>query len=169
MSRIYHHCKQRLREERGAVMLTTIFFLFCLGGLLSLLLFLEQGDLLEMKTQHSADLVSKGARAAGKWEYVDSEGEKQTRLFATTEEAVQNEADIIRGAREEADILWRLNWLALAREGGEAHAIHQKGEKSYLYRQGIYHVRVEASRSLPILWGDLVVNVGRVSQSGIYE
>ncbi|WP_289141464.1 hypothetical protein [uncultured Brevibacillus sp.] len=122
-----------------------------------------------MKTQHTADLISKGARAAGKWVYVDSEGEKQTRLFATTEEAIQNEADIIRGAREEADILWRLNRSALSSEGGEVHAIHQKGEISYLYRQGIYHVRVEASRSLPIFWGDLVVKIGRVSQSGIYE
>ncbi|MFP3393219.1 hypothetical protein [Brevibacillus sp. SIMBA_040] len=169
MIRFYRHYKQRLREEHGAILVSTIFFLFCLGGLLSLLLFLEQSDLLEMKTQHTADIVSKGARAAGKWEYVDSEGERQLRLFATTDKAVQDDADIVRGAREEAAILWQLNSPALASEGKEARAIHQKGEKAYLYRQGIYHVRVEAGRSIPIWWGELDVQVRRVSQSGIYE
>ncbi|MGG4494182.1 hypothetical protein [Brevibacillus reuszeri] len=169
MIRFHPHFKQRLREERGAVLISTIFFLFSLGGLLSLLLFLEQSDLLEMKTQHTADIVSKGARAAGKWEYVDSEGKRQLRLFATTEEAIQNDADIIRGAREEAAILWQLNRSALASEAKVAHAIHQKGEKAYLYRQGIYHVRIETEKSIPIWWGELDAKVGRVSQSGVYE
>ncbi|MGG1662943.1 hypothetical protein [Brevibacillus sp. NRS-1366] len=169
MIRFYIYLKQRMAEEHGSIMITTIFFLFCLGGLLSLLLFLEQTDLLKMKMQHTADLISKGARAAGKWEYVDSEGEKQMRLFATTAEAEQQEADIIRGAREEAEILWQLNSSAFDRGNMEAYAIHQKGERSYLYLQGIYHVRVEAASNVPTLWEDLDVKLGRVSQSGIYD
>lgn len=169
MIRFDVHLKKRMREERGSIMISTIFFLVCLGGLLSLLLFLEQTDLLEMKMQHTADLVSKGARAAGKWEYLDSEGDKQVQLIATTVEAEQKEADIIRGAREEAEILWQLNSSALERRDIEAYAIHQKGERSYLYQQGLYHVRIEAESSVPTFWDHLDVKLSRVSQSGVYE
>lgn len=167
--RIPTHYRSKLADERGAVMITMIFFLFCLGGLLSILLFQEQANFLQMNTQHTADLISKGARAAGKWEYVDTEGERQTRLYATTEEAVQSEAEIIRGAREEAEILWNFNRSSLERGTDSARVTHQKGEKRYLYRQGIYHVRIEVDRSLSLFWGDEEVELERVSQSGTYD
>lgn len=166
--RIPTEYRTKLADERGAVMITMIFFLFCMCGLLSLLLFQEQANFLQMNTQHTADLISKGARAAGKWEYVNTEGERQTRLYATTEEAIQSEAEIIRGAREEAEILWNLNRSSLER-GTDAHITHQKGEKPYLYRQGIYHVRIGVDSSLSLLWGDEDVELERVSQSGTYD
>lgn len=169
MIQLPHNFRQRLSEERGAVLLTALFFLFCLGSLLSLLLFVEQGDILEMEAQHTADLLSKGARAAGKWEYVDAEGERQSRLFATTEEAEQQDVQIIRGAREEAEILWRLNRATLENGSNKAFVIHQKGEQPHLYRQGIYHVRVTVERRLALLWDEFEAKLDRVSQSGVYE
>lgn len=161
--------KQHLQEERGAVMLTALFFLFCLGSLLSLLLLLEQAALMEMQVQHTADVVTKGSRAAGKWEYVDEQGEKRQRLFATTQEAERYEATIIRGAREEADILWGLNSPSLEKGAGYAGAVHQKGEKASLYAQGIYYLRVEVKREIPLFWDLFSVKLDRVSQSGVYD
>ncbi|MFS0558509.1 hypothetical protein [Brevibacillus sp. 179-C9.3 HS] len=169
MNDLLHQFLIRAKEERGATMITVLFFLFCLGSLLSILLFLEQTDYLEMKMQHTADLVTKGARAAGKWEYIDSNGDKQVRLFATKEEADQRDADIIRGAREEAGILWRLNSPSLEGASDEVSVIHQKGERSYLYLQGIYHLEVEVKRSIPVFWDELFVKMSRVSQSGVYD
>lgn len=164
-----HHFLNRVKEERGATMITVLFFLFCLGSLLSILLFLEQTDYLKMKMQHTADLITKGARAAGKWEYVDTNGDKQIRLFATTEEAERRDADIIRGAREEAGILWRLNRGNLEGTSAEVSVIHQKGERPYLYLQGIYHLEVKLEKDIPVFWDELFVKMNRVSQSGVYE
>lgn len=161
--------RSKLADEKGAVMLTMIFFLFCLGSLVSLLLFQEQADYLKMKVQHTADLISKGARAAGKWEYVDTEGERRTRLFATTDEAVGSEAEIIRGAREEAEILWGNNRSSLEKGFDRARITHQKGEQPYLYRQGIYHVRIGVDSNVPYLWDDVDIRMERVSQSGVYD
>lgn len=169
MSGCWCHFLKRAREERGATMITALFFLFCLGSLLSILLFLEQTDYLEMKMQHTADLITKGARAAGKWEYTDSNGEEQVRLFATQKEANRYEAQIIRGAREEAGILWRLNGPNLERSSDEISVIHQKGERPYLYLQGIYHLELEVEQSIPVFWDELFVKLSRVSQSGVYD
>jgi len=169
MIRLPGRFRAKLQDERGAIMLTMIFFLFCLGGLLSLLLYLEQTHLLKMKVQHTADLITKGARAAGKWEYIDSEGEPQTRLYATTEEAVQSEADIIRGAREEAEILWSQNRAALEKGPDQARIVHQQGERQHLYRQGIYYVWIGVKNTISLFWGDDDVRLERVSQSGTYD
>jgi hypothetical protein len=155
-------------QERGATLVTTLFFLVCLSGLLSLLLFQEQADFLEMKTQQTADLITKGARAAGRWEYVDADGEKRQMLFATTREAERNGAAIIRGAREEADILLRLNEPSLRKEADVIQVIHQKGEQKYLYRQGLYHVRLEVSSLIELFWETTRVTLSKVSQSGLY-
>jgi hypothetical protein len=160
---------ERMAEERGTITLTALFFLLCLGGLVSLLLLLGQAGLLSMQAQQTADIVSKGARAAGKWEYTDDQGSKRTYLFATTREARRHNADIVRGAREEADILWRLNSPAVERRADEAVIIHQKGEQKYLYRQGIYHVRVQVFSRLPLLWQEVEAGLDRTSQSGIYD
>lgn len=169
MTRLPQTFKQRIREERGSVMLTALFFLFCLGSLLSILLLEEQADLMEMQMQHTADIVSKGARSAGKWEYIDEQGEKRKMLFATTREAERFGAQIIRGAREEADILWNVNRPALEQGADTAAIIHQKGEQRHLYGQGIYHVRVEAKRSMSLFWETFRATAERVSQSGIYD
>lgn len=169
MIRQPHTFRQRIREERGAIMLTALFFLFCLGSLLSLLLLQEQAALLKMEMQHTADVVTKGARAAGAWEYIDEQGERKKRLFATSREAERYEAAIIRGAREEAEILWRLNGPSLEPGSDLAVAVHQKGEKPSYYRQGFYHVRVEVKRDIPLFWDLFSVKLDRVSQSGVYE
>jgi hypothetical protein len=161
--------KRLLFEERGAILVTTLFFLFCLCGLLSLLLFQEQAGLLIMKTQQTADLITKGARAAGKWEYFDEDGERQQKLFATSREAQRQGAAIIRGAREEAEILWRLNEPSLRNEAEQVVAIHQKGEQRYLYRQGIYHLQLEVTSLLQLFWETTRVMVSRASQSGLYK
>lgn len=150
-------------------MITMIFFLFCLGGLLSLLLFQGQAHFASMNAQHTADLITKGARTAGRWEYVDTEGERQTRLFATTDEAIQAEAQIIRGAREEAEILWNHNRSSLEPGTDTAYVIHQKGEKPSLYRQGIYYVRIGVDSSLSTFWREIDLKLERVSQSGTYD
>lgn len=156
-------------EERGTILVTTLFFLFCLCGLLSLLLFQEQADLLSMKTQMTADVITKGARAAGKWEYVDEDGEKQLMLFETTREAQRRDAVIIRGAREEAEILLSLNEPSLKKSADQVTAVHQKGEQKYLYRQGIYHLQLEVSSVIQLFSETTRVKVSRVSQSGLYS
>lgn len=157
------------REENGATMITMLFFLFCLGGLLALLLLSEQADYLEMKVQHTADLITKGARAAGMWEYANSDGAPEQRLYATTEEAEQENAEVIRGAREEAAILWTMNQSALASRAEEISVVYQKGERSHLYRQGIYHLKMEVDQRIPAFWEQLDVKIERVSQSGVYD
>lgn len=157
---------QAVKEERGAVLLTTLFFLFCLCGLLSLLLFIEQADFLQMKTQQTADIITKGARAAGKWTYVDGSGEKREILFATTREAQQRKAEIIRGAREEAAILWSLNEAGLQKNAEELSVIHQKGERKSLYNQGIYHLRITVNSRIELVGESVPVTFPRVSQSG---
>lgn len=159
----------KLKDESGTIMVTMTFFLFCLGGLLSLLLFLEQTHLLKMNLQQTADLISKGARAAGKWEYIDATGERQARLYATTDEARQSEADVIRGAREEAEILWNQNQASLERKAGQARIVHQMGEKQHLYSQGIYYVWIDVKTTLSLFWGEDKVELERVSQSGAYD
>ncbi|RNB77794.1 hypothetical protein EDM59_30460 [Brevibacillus nitrificans] len=162
--------RSKLADERGATLLTMIFFLFCLGGLLSLVLFQEQTHFLKMNVQQTADIISKGARAAGKWEYVDAEGNRQTRLFATKEEAIQSEAEIIRGAREEAEILWNDNRASLERgKLDDAHVVHQKGEKQHLYKQGIYYIWIGVETRLSSFTEDYQVKLERVSQSGTYD
>jgi hypothetical protein len=155
-------------QERGGVMMTALFFIFCLCGLLSLLLFQEQIGLLTMRMQQTADVVTKGARAAGKWEYVNDRGEKKSVLFATTEEASRRRADIIRGAREEADMLWRMNEQSLWEQAESITAVHQKGERKYLYSQGVYHFRLEVISQLQLFWESVRVTIARVSQSGVY-
>ncbi|MFD2369650.1 hypothetical protein ACFSO0_06700 [Brevibacillus sp. GCM10020057] len=169
MIRLSGRCGSKLRDERGVITVTMIFFLFCLGGLLSLLLFLEQTHLVKMNVQQTADLISKGARAAGKWEYIDATGERQTRLYATTEEALQSKADVIRGAREEAEILWNQNRASLDGRAGQARIVHQKGEMQHLYRQGIYYVWIGVKSTLSLFWGEDEVELERVSQSGAYD
>lgn len=159
--------RQLVRQERGAVMITTLFFLFCLCGLLSLLLFIEQTDLIKMKTQQTADLITKGARAAGTWAYVTGTGDVQKMLFETTEEASRRKANIIRGAREEAEILWKLNLPSLQEEDRRVTAVHQKGEQGSLYRQGIYHLRIFNQNRVHLLWETVLLSFERVSQSGI--
>jgi hypothetical protein len=156
-----------VKEERGAVLLTTLFFLFCLCGLLSLLLLMEQADVVQMKTQQTADIITKGARAAGKWSYVDESGEEKKILFATTREAQRNNAKIIRGAREEAAILWELNEPGLRKYAEELSVVHQKGERRSLYRQGIYHLRITVKSRIELLGESEKIIFERVSQSGL--
>src|SRR5690606_18439080 len=110
---------------------------------------------------------SKGARAAGQWRYIDESGKVQKRLFATTEEAREQQAKIIRGAREEAEILYQLN----SREGlasvDQVTVVHQKGEKKYLYNQGIYHVAIELTQRISLFFESFAVTLRRVAQSEI--
>ncbi|WP_432775748.1 hypothetical protein AAFJ72_00860 [Brevibacillus gelatini] len=169
MSGLWQHVQIRAKDESGATMISLLFYLFCLGGLLSLLLFSEQAAYVEMNVQQTADLVTKGARAAGLWEYTDTDGETQRRLYATSQEAERAGAKVIRGAREEAAILWRMNKSALEKNADEISVVHQKGERAYLYQQGIYHLQVEVERRLPVFWGELNAKIDRVSQSGVYE
>jgi hypothetical protein len=167
MTRYSGKWMRRLAEERGATMVTALFFFFCLGGLLSILLLQEQADLWEMHMQQTADTVSKGARAAGKWEYVNSRGKEQKRLLATSAEARRYDADIIRGAREEAQILWSLNIPDWVNEKDTVTIVHQRGEMDHLYRQGIYHVSVELKKEIPLFWDMFDLRLERVSQSEI--
>jgi len=167
MSRSAKNWREHFADERGATMVTMLFFFLCLGGLLSILLLQEQVDYWEMHMQQTADAISKGARAAGKWEYVDEQGEEQKRLFATTQEARRYEADIIRGAREEAEILWGLNTPKWENWSDRASIVHQRGERDQLYRQGIYHVSVELKKDAPIFWNRFQILLKRVSQSEI--
>jgi hypothetical protein len=166
--RLIRQARQLFVQERGAVMMTALFFIFCLCGLISLLLFQEQIGLLTMRIQQTADVVTKGARAAGKWEYVTDRGEKKSVLFATTEEARRSQADIIRGAREEAEMLWRMNEQSLRKQADSIVAVHQKGERKYLYGQGVYHLRLETISQLQLFWKAVQAKIVRVSQSGVY-
>ena len=154
-------------DERGAAMVSGLLFFFCLGTLLSIMLLQEQADFWEMRMQHTADIVTKGARAAGKWEYVDAGGDWKKRLFATVEEAESRGADIVRGAREEAEILWRNNQPLFDNGRDFAEIVHQKGESKRLYRQGVYHVRVTLEKELPAFWDFFRLKVEKVSQSEI--
>lgn len=160
---------KKLTEERGTMTMTALFFLICMGGLLSILLVLGQVNLANMRVQQTADIISKGARAAGAWEYWDLNGEKQTRLFATKQDALRYEADIVRGAREEAELLWRFNSPAIEKQAESVLVIHQRGERKQLYGQGIYHVEIEAKQKLPHFWGEAKGRFNRVSQSGVYD
>ncbi|WP_243014857.1 hypothetical protein [Brevibacillus borstelensis] len=160
---------QQLAEERGTMTVTALFFLICTGGLLSIMLIQGQASLASMRVQQTADIVSKGARAAGAWEYQDADGETKKILVATSSEAKRYEADIVRGAREEAGLLWELNRPAVERQAESATVVHQKGERKSLYGQGIYHVKIEARQKLHHLWGESDVTFRRVSQSGMYD
>jgi len=168
MSRPARNWRKHFADERGATMVTALFFFLCLGGLLSILLLQEQVDYWEMHMQQTADAISKGARAAGKWEYVDEQGEVQKRLFATTQEARRYEAGIIRGAREEAELLWGLNTPKWDNWSDDRTSIvHQRGERAHLYSQGIYHVSVGMKKNIPIFWNRFQLLLERVSQSEI--
>lgn len=159
---------QRIKEEHGTVLLTTLFSIICLFGFLSLLLLSSQTDLLGMRTQQTADLITKGAKAAGKWTYTDSmTGEKQTMLFATTREARKKKAKIIRGAREEAEILYELNRHALEQTVKRIDAIHQKGEMRSLYSQGIYHLELKVEKEAQLVWKKAYLKLRIVSQSEV--
>jgi hypothetical protein len=160
--------KKSWDEERGTAALTSLYFIICLAGLLSLLLFVGQAGFMEMRTQQTADLITKGARAAGKWVYVDpGTGKVKKRLFATEREARRFKADIIRGAREEAEILYRLNEPGLQKNAKEMMVVHQKGEQKYLYRQGIYHLRLQVVSEAALFWESIELFLERVSQSEV--
>lgn len=159
-----------LCNERGTFSLVALMFFVCMGGLLSFLLLMGQADLQDMRTQQTADLITKGARAAGEWRYVDSHGDKRRVLIATTEEAREYGADIPRGAREEAELLFRWNAGALHHSMDFVSITHQKGERSSLFRQGIYHVSLTTSKLIRLFMGEpFVRTVRRVSQSGLYD
>lgn len=162
---------QRLAEEKGATMIMSMLFLTCLFGLLSLLVLIGQADLLEMKMQHTADIISKGARAAGKWTYIDKKTghEIRTVLFATKREANKAEANIVRGAREEAEILFKLNKDALEGMADRLSVVHQKGEKHHLYDQGIYYLELFAEKEVQLSWDKASIELRRVSQSSIHR
>lgn len=152
-------------EERGTVLITALFFFLFLGGLCSLLLFVGQVGLTQMKAQQTADLVSKGARAVGKWTVVGDDGKPRTILFATRAEAIQHGANIVRGAREEAELLIQRNQSEFPRSVEMVTAIHQKGEQRYLYREGIYHIVLQLKSKWELLWQTVRTTVSRVSQS----
>ena len=115
-----------IEEERGSILPTSLFFLICLCLLLSMVLFMQQVDVTQMRMQHTADIIVKGARTAGQWIEVDSETKRERALLiATTEEAKRKKASIIRGAREEADILYRLNKPGLDQIAGDISITHQ--------------------------------------------
>lgn len=159
---------RRLKHENGAVMVTSIFILICLFGFLSLVLLLGQASLLGMRTQQTADLITKGARTAGKWTKLDPKtGEKQTMLFATTRDARKQKAHIIRGAREEAELLYELNREALEKSAQRVDITHQKGEKNFLYSQGIYHLELTVEQEALLLWENGHMKLRRVSQSEV--
>ncbi|USG65979.1 hypothetical protein NDK47_01065 [Brevibacillus ruminantium] len=160
---------EKLAEERGTTTVTALFFLICMGGLLALLLVIGQVNLAKMRTQQTADIISKGARAAGAGEYLDLFGEKQSVLFATKQDALQHDADVVRGAREEAEELWRLNSPAITRQAKDATIRHQKGEQRRLYNQGIYYVEIVTDYPIHHFWGEVNGTFRRVSQSGIYD
>lgn len=153
-------------EERGTVLITALFFFLFLGGLCSLLLFVGQVGLTKMKAQQTADLVSKGARAAGKWTETGEDGKRRTILFATRAEALRQGVHIVRGAREEAELLVDRNRSAFPQSVAAVSAIHQKGERRYLYRQGIYHVVLELESEWELFWQSVRSTLRRVSQSG---
>ncbi|NGQ96435.1 hypothetical protein G3578_14825 [Brevibacillus sp. SYP-B805] len=161
--------RERVRgEEDGTATLHSLYFMLCLAGMISLLLLIGQVGYLQMKTQQTADLITKGARAAGAWVHVDPEsGEVTKRLFATKQEARRYDADIIRGAREEAEILYELNEPGLQKDVETIVAEHQKGERKSLYRQGIYHLRLQVESNVPLFWEMIELLLERVSQSEV--
>ncbi|WP_232699067.1 hypothetical protein [Brevibacillus daliensis] len=157
-----------LLEERGTILPLSLFFLIILSLLLSMVLLVEQADLVQMKTQQTADLIVKGARTAGQWiEYDKGSGRTKTYLFATTEEALRHKAKIIRGAREEAEILYKLNAPELQAKSKEVSIIHQKGEQKSLYTQGIYHVAIHVEKKLYMLFDDFDFTFFRTAQAEI--
>lgn len=161
--------KPTLKQECGATLLTILFFLVCLCGLVSLLLVAEQASITQMRLQQTADLITKGARTAGKWEYETPSGRTKKRLIATTREAQRRKADIIRGAREEAEILYKLNKAALEKESELVSIIHQQGEKKSLYSSGIYHVYLSVEKQVEMVTDSFKILFQRVSQSGVYD
>lgn len=156
-------------EERGATLITMLFFIISLFGLLSLLLFIEQASLTEMRMQQTADLITKGARSAGTWEYKTASGTWKKRLIATTEEAEQLHADIVRGAREEAEILDQLNRQALQPDTNTVRIVHQNGEEAGLYSRGIYRVVIFVKTQIELVTAPIEMLFERVSESGVYE
>ncbi|MCR8965267.1 hypothetical protein GOP56_16500 [Brevibacillus sp. 7WMA2] len=157
-----------IEEERGSILPTSLFFLICLCLLLSMVLFMQQVDVTQMRMQHTADIIVKGARTAGQWIEVDSETKRERALLiATTEEAKRKKASIIRGAREEADILYRLNKPGLDQIAGDISITHQKGEKASLYTQGIYHLAIELKKKIYMLFEERELLFRRTSQAGI--
>jgi len=163
-----HLIKEVCSEERGSAVIHALYLIVCFGGLLSILLFIEQVTYLDMRVQHTADLTTKAARVAGEWEYYDKEtGSKKKRLFETTKEAKKHHADIIRGAKEEAVILLDLNADGLEKRTEEIMIIHQKGNQKSLYVQGIYHLRIWVKSNLPLLLKNRTITMERVSQSEV--
>lgn len=163
-----HLIKSVCGQQRGSAVIHTLYLIVCFGGLLSLLLFVEQASYLDMRVQQTADLTTKAARVAGEWEYYDkNSGEKKKRLFETTREAKKYHADIIRGAKEEALILLDLNAEGLERRAEEITIIHQKGNKKSLYLQGIYHLRILIKSELALFLKNRSITIERVSQSEV--
>jgi len=158
-----------LRQERGAILPMTLFFFFILISFMALPLLIEQTDLAEMKVQQTADIITKGARTAGAWLYVTPEGAEVWILYATRREAEADEADIVNGAREEAELLYQYNKEQLMQSVHDVEIIHQKGERRSLYRKGIYHVEINGKRRVALGTGETEIKVHRTSQSGIYR
>ncbi|MGD8192488.1 hypothetical protein ACQCN2_21165 [Brevibacillus ginsengisoli] len=161
--------KYRIAEERGATLITMLFFLTALIGLLSILLLAEQASLTEMRMQQTADLITKGARSAGEWEYKTPSGSWKKTLIATTEEANQVHADIVRGAREEAEILYQMNKESLQPDLHTVRITHQNGEEKGLYSRGIYRVAISVQKKIELLTSSIEVLFKRISQSGVYD
>lgn len=156
-------------DERGSTMLTMLFFLLIMFGLLSLLLLAEQASVTEMRMQQTADLITKGARAAGTWEYQTPSGRWRKRLIATSEEAERLNANIVRGSREEAEILYQLNKSALHPEVNRVWIHHQNGEEASLYTRGIYRVALYVENEILLIGQTVEVLFHRISQSGVYD
>ncbi len=158
----------RLKEEQGTILLQTLFIMICLFGFLGLLLFMEQASLMKMQVQQTADVITKGARAAGSAEYTDSMGTTHKLLVATDREAAQRKLNIVRGAREEADILYSLNKKTLQTSAESVSVVHQKGEQRSLYDQGIYHLALTVEKRAALVWDSFLMTIRRTSQSGVY-
>lgn len=160
--------KRIIVEERGSILPTSLFFLICLCLLLSMVLLMQQADLTQMRIQQTADVIVKGARTAGQWTKVDPETkEVRVSLIATTEEARRKKANIIRGAREEAEILYRLNKTGLNQTVRDINITHQKGEKPSLYTQGIYYVAIEMKKKIYMIFEEREFRFRRTSQAEI--
>lgn len=159
----------RVAEERGATLITMLFFLTALFGFLSILLFTEQTRVTEMRMQQTADLITKGARSAGVWEYKTPSGRWKKTLIATTEDAKRVRADIVRGAREEAEILYQMNKEALQPERHTVRIVHQNGEQEGLYSRGFYRVALYVQEEIQLVTSSFKVLFERISQSGVYD
>ncbi|WP_255298603.1 hypothetical protein [Brevibacillus dissolubilis] len=156
-----------IADEQGTILPAALFFWICMAGFVSLLLLIEQADLTEMKTQQTADLIVRGARYAGEGVYVTKSGEEKRRLFATTEEGQHYKAELIRGAREEAEILLRYNQAGLLSTVDSMRIDHQKGEQGSLYYQGIYHVAVEVKKQTDLFGRNTELKFRRTAQAEI--